>query len=257
MSVPDQPAGPGRRGLSVVSVRVMQDPDVSVAAKALYGLLCTYADGDGVCWPGIETLASRLGVTERSVRNWLGELLALGLIERTRRYGRQQTSTLTVLMDLQVKGYRNVRSSTSGHEDSPRSRNPSADELIQRELDQREVPPYPPPTAVEQPRSSSDEEPEGFAEWWALYPRKVGKGAARSAYRKAIKGITPPALLQALRGQLEGLERARLEGSRKGADYRPMPASWLNNERWADEPADSRAEESIFDHQYRIEKEQP
>jgi hypothetical protein len=31
-----------------------------------------------------------------------------------------------------------------------------------------------------------------FAQWWSVYPRRVGKGAARSAFDKAIGRIKGP-----------------------------------------------------------------
>ena len=41
----------------VVKHQVMTDPAVSVSAKALYALLCCYADKQRVCWPSISRLA--------------------------------------------------------------------------------------------------------------------------------------------------------------------------------------------------------
>ena len=78
------------------------------------------------------------------------------------------------------------------------------------------------------PRNSADED---FAAWWALYPRKVGKGQAMKAYTAARKKATAEALVAA--AEIQGpLLMAR------GAQYCPHPATWLNGERWRDEPAD-------------------
>lgn len=77
------------------------------------------------------------------------------------------------------------------------------------------------------PRNSTDED---FAAWWALYPRKVGKGQAMKAYTAARKKATAEALVAAV--EIQGpLLMAR------GAQYCPHPATWLNGERWRDEPA--------------------
>lgn len=68
-----------------------------------------------------------------------------------------------------------------------------------------------------------------FDEFWTRYPRKVGKGAAQKAYAKAVKAIAHDDLMFALSRQLAGIEA-------KDPQFRPHPATWLNSERWNDEP---------------------
>ena len=76
-----------------------------------------------------------------------------------------------------------------------------------------------------------------FAAWWSLYPRKVGKGAAQKAYRSARKKATAQALTAAIDAQ-GPLLMAR------GSQYCPHPATWLNGERWRDNPADLQTTDS-------------
>lgn len=68
-----------------------------------------------------------------------------------------------------------------------------------------------------------------FDQFWRQYPHKVGKGAARRAFDAAMKkkGTTFPDLML-------GLARYAAK-----TDDRPWcnPATWLNQERWLDEPA--------------------
>ena len=73
-----------------------------------------------------------------------------------------------------------------------------------------------------------------FAEWYDLYPRKVGKQAAIKAYRRARKVADADTLLAGLRSQLP-----KLAGSEER--FRPHPATWLNEGRWEDEPASQAA----------------
>lgn len=78
-------------------------------------------------------------------------------------------------------------------------------------------------------RACAIAKPNGFARFWEAYPEKVGKRAAEQAYAKAltrIEGPDPPAVIMA------GLARARW---REG--YIPHPTTWLNQDRWEDEPA--------------------
>ena len=70
-----------------------------------------------------------------------------------------------------------------------------------------------------------------FEQFWSAFPRKVGKGAARKAFAHAITLTTLDAMLAALRWQV-----TQPQWIRDGGDYIPHPATWLNQERWEDEP---------------------
>lgn len=68
-----------------------------------------------------------------------------------------------------------------------------------------------------------------FEEFWARYPRKVGKGAARRAYDKAMVKARHDDVMFALSEQIPALEA-------KEQQFRPHASTWLNGERWDDEP---------------------
>jgi len=71
---------------------------------------------------------------------------------------------------------------------------------------------------------------EMFEAFWAAYPRRVGKGAARAAFDKACRKAKPEAIIAAIQAQVES-------GCFKDMTFTPYPASWLNGERWDDEIA--------------------
>lgn len=73
----------------------------------------------------------------------------------------------------------------------------------------------------------SDDDP-AFGAFWAAYPKKVGKGQARTAWRKAIKNADPTLIVAAA-------EKYRDDPARK-PDYTAHPSTWLNGERWLDQP---------------------
>ena len=76
------------------------------------------------------------------------------------------------------------------------------------------------------------EEPDGFEEVWAAYPRKVGKGDARRAWKK----IRPdPELSKRMIETLKKMARCE-QWTRDGGQFIPHPATWLNREGWEDEP---------------------
>jgi hypothetical protein len=69
-------------------------------------------------------------------------------------------------------------------------------------------------------------------QFWPAYPRKVARAAAAKA---ALKLRTPElraAALAGLRAQLPALQQRMAEDPRMV----PHPATWLNQERWSDEP---------------------
>lgn len=78
----------------------------------------------------------------------------------------------------------------------------------------------------------ADQGAEEFEGWWTLYPRKIGKGAARTAYARARKKASAEELEAAARRFAELMTAERRE-----MRYVPHPTTWLNQERWADVPA--------------------
>lgn len=90
-----------------------------------------------------------------------------------------------------------------------------------------------PPTGVVQRRARTATPPEGFAEFWAAYPRKTGKAAAQRAWEKAKD--KPP-----LADVLSAIERQRRSDQwcKDSGQFIPLPATWLNQGRWDDVPLD-------------------
>lgn len=86
------------------------------------------------------------------------------------------------------------------------------------------------PTPTPKPKDLSttvDKYPDAdFDAFWAIYPLRVGKGQARKAWATALKKTTPAEIMT-------GLSRYKRPDDPK---FIPHPASWLNGERWNDEP---------------------
>jgi len=92
---------------------------------------------------------------------------------------------------------------------------------------QVEPPSRPVPSRPKDSSPSAGAETE-FEDWWAVYPRKVAKGAAAKAYKAASKKADAETLVAGLRRALPGWVG-------KEPDFIPHAATWLNAERWADE----------------------
>jgi hypothetical protein len=77
-----------------------------------------------------------------------------------------------------------------------------------------------------------------FESFWELYPRKVKKGAARTAFNKAIKIVDFPTIVA-------GVERYRKEVSGREFRFILHAATWLNGECWEDE-AGANDDKKVF-----------
>jgi phage replication O-like protein O len=80
--------------------------------------------------------------------------------------------------------------------------------------------------------SSVDEPPCDFDIFWKEYPRKTGKGAARKSWKK-IK--SPKATLDKIIAALAWQKKSE-QWTRDNGQYIPHPSTYLNQERWEDEP---------------------
>ena len=68
-----------------------------------------------------------------------------------------------------------------------------------------------------------------FDMFWSVYPKKVGKEAARKAFKKVKVNIN--VILSAVEEQ-----KYCEQWLKDGGQYIPNPATWLNQGRWEDEP---------------------
>jgi len=70
-----------------------------------------------------------------------------------------------------------------------------------------------------------------FDEFWAVYPRKVGKEAARKAWRR----IKPSSGLLSKMLYTVNIYKKCDQWLRDNGQYIPYPSTWLNQGRWDDE----------------------
>ena len=71
-----------------------------------------------------------------------------------------------------------------------------------------------------------------FNQFWSLYPRKEGKGAARKAWEK----INPNAdLFQKIINAVQDNLDHNPQWQKQNGQFIPHPTTWLNQERWEDD----------------------
>jgi DNA-binding transcriptional ArsR family regulator len=86
-----------QRGWTGVPNFILESDKISVGAKLTYAMLLKYAREMDECFPGQARLAKDIGNSERSVRSWLKELEAVGLIHiKQRGQGRPNLYTVHI-----------------------------------------------------------------------------------------------------------------------------------------------------------------
>lgn len=78
------------------------------------------------------------------------------------------------------------------------------------------------------------EQASAFEEFWEAYPRKASKGAARTAWSKAIAKADAAIIIAAA--------AAYRDDPNREDGFTAHAATWLNQERWDDEPLPSRTD---------------
>lgn len=98
---------------------------------------------------------------------------------------------------------------------------------IHNSTEQNYTPPIPPQASAVSPTGRGGVCIDAdFERFWQAYPRKVGKGQARRAWATALKKTTADFIILVVSSQkFDHRER-----------FQPHPATWLNGERWLDEP---------------------
>ena len=186
------------------------DLEISDRAVRLYAVLARYADSEThKAYPSRDTLAKRLRCSTKSVDRAAQELVDSGAMTKQHRHNSSIVYTLQV-----VQG--------GGHH------SPGGSTRVSRGVD----------TGVELTRTTEPEpfelEPlndivQAFNDFWNIYPRKQGKGKAKEAFIKASKLADVELILQ-------GAERYATDRNLPDPKFIPLPATWLNQERWDDGP---------------------
>ena len=206
--------------------------------------------GDGGAWPAIETLARYANTSTRSVQRSIQELSELGEVQvylqggngrmagyRTNRYDISLNcpetcdgsvnhkllpgATRTSRQGRQLRHSRGDIDVTLGATPaSPKPYNKPSGKPSNKPLDRNKF---------DQVAFSNS-----FEQFWAAYPRKVGKAAASKVFEKALaSGIKAEELI--LAAVMLGLDP-----NLPATQFVPYPTTWLNRAGWQDEPYPER-----------------
>jgi hypothetical protein len=189
----------------------LRDRRLSLKAIGLLAQLISHSPGWSL---SINSLASYNGVSKDSIRTAIKELEGFGyLIKQQERSegGRFSESTWKTSDPTELP-----------LTDKPLTENPTPKKTITKEEQLKN-----------NERIYSDFQEFNFEEFWKHYPKKVDKGAARRAWRSALKKADPKLIIDKAKAYAEdhNLPEKR---------FIKYPGSWLNAEAWNNPPLPER-----------------
>ena len=203
----------------------MRQTGLKPATKVVLYWIADHHNGEtGKCFPSIKRIADLCEMSRRSVEGHIETLEKLGVLKREAQFrdtgGKSTNSYILALTGTyeNTSDKQNLRmvcaKSAYGDTQNLRMNNLVSNNLVNKTN-----------------KSSNDDRVDYYFDpLWGIYPRKVGKGQAKQAFKKAIKKIEFYDLLPKLMGYVEALEG-------KDKQYMPHLSTWLNGERWSDEEA--------------------
>jgi biotin operon repressor len=188
----------------------LRDSRISLGAKGLLAQLLSHAPGWRISQ---ENLAFANGVGRDAIRTLINELLEAGYLMRSEDRERNEKGYLG--------GYTYTTQDPSGEPtlDKPTQDNPlhKNNNIKKNNLKNNE-------------RIYSDSE---FDSFWESYPKKVDKGAALRAFRRAIKNQDPAVVIAGAKAYAE-------DPNLPEKQFIKNPATWLNAEAWNNGPLPKR-----------------
>lgn len=221
---------------AVITAPILEARTVSDGAKLFYCEVSRRTNRLGYCWASNKTLAEELSVGERTISRYVSELELAGFItteqigvsDRKRRHERRIRLAVPTPFNLAKNGEVNV--AKNGELNIAKN----GDHYKENNKSNKNTPSSPP---------QGDASVDFFERFWARYPKKKNKQAARKAWdklnpnRELCKQMSV-ALIAQMRSE---------EWQRENGRFVPYPASWINGKRWEDEvtiPAPPRSEAS-------------
>jgi hypothetical protein len=244
---------------------VSDDKRISVIHRLILLRLCLHRRNDGRCDPGCDLVALELGVHRTTILRAIDAGIGLGWMtapirrrranadfiftfpqevalgatsrsrSRSRSIERHQDDQEVAPGDLRSRSKgskKSLKKVASSNKSSTSTRNGAENGRREREKSKTQTPPSDlfGDGKSEDDTSSKTDLAEPFARFWAAYPRRVAKEAARKAFAAAVDGGADAETL------IAGALRYAAERASQDPKYTKHPSTWLRAGCWTDEP---------------------
>jgi DNA-binding transcriptional regulator YhcF (GntR family) len=185
-------------------------------AKVVLLSIAKHANAKGECFPSRDTISHDSCVPLRSVVRAIQWLEEHGYIRIVPRSG---TSNFYIITSMEEEMEDDDTRATVAHE---------VDSNITRlDITKKRTANY---TTTSGAKSAHPSEDPFFLAFWQAYPRRIGKGEARTAFLKASAKTHPNMIVQAALTYAQFVQDMGVEPK-----FIPHPSTWLNAERWEDD----------------------
>lgn len=210
-------------------IDIARRPDLSPAAKIVYAAIVDRIGSNGHAWPGVRRLALDTGTDKSTVERTVDALEAAGLlvVERVNGNPGGKTNTYRIPERPQNADVRKIQTSAKCVSGRPQN----ADE------DVRKMRTEPDPLT-----RSREHRPictlKEVATIYEAYPRKVGRGKALEAIRKAMRRLVDRGQPAPAAWLLARVRAFAASPAGQAGQYTPHPTTWFNQERYDDDDAE-------------------
>jgi hypothetical protein len=95
---------------------VLMDPSISLGAKVVFAIVFLHSNPQGIAWPGYARIANAMGLTERRIREYMGELKKAGILEIQKRQHKTAILKLKISNRQDISYLNPDRTDTAGLE---------------------------------------------------------------------------------------------------------------------------------------------
>lgn len=229
---------------------VIYHPDLTGSDVRVYAVMARMADAEGRCYPKADTVASRLNVSDDTVRRSIARLEAAGAlrVEPKMGAGGYRSNDFLIAGDTPLtneitpeRAKQKADAEANGRKSAAaggcRKSAATAAATVRRQVPQicgdKEGEPSLNENQLNENQISPSTVPveDPFDRFWQHYPRKVSKVAARRKWATITKGVVDPEAI------IAGAEAFAAFVKAEGTEPRFIkhPDVWLNKGCWEDE----------------------
>lgn len=210
---------------AIIPANVRYDESLTPNAKLLYGEITALCNEKGYCWAGNSYFANLYGVSNKSVSNWINQLVDRGYLTSEMNYKEGSKEVLNRYLRIATPMEENFhtygRKVHDPMEEKVKDNNTTNNTLNNTSNNKSKT----------DSKLSDTDLKDDFEELWKIYPNKKGKQKAFTSYKKAIKeGTAKEAIKQGIESYNQEIDLKRTEKR-----FIKHGSTWFSNKGWEDE----------------------